>query len=747
MAFAFVTNFLNNRTARDNAGDKDTNVTHPGLGRSGTELYAGQFTEEYLSKLVQDRGIAIYDEMRRSDGQVKMLLSVVKNPIKSASWSFVAVDESEEEKEIAEFAKHVLFEDIVTKSGKRKTFSEFLTEAMTFVEYGFSVFEIVHKNVKGDKKFGDYLGIADLGFRHQRSIKEWVLRPDGSINFVRQLVNGDLGVDVDIPGQFILVFSNDKEGDNYEGISMLRPCYGSWFRKNIYRKLQAIGIERASKGVPIGKIPMEMINRSDYQAQLTAFQALIDKLSAHEKNGIAMGAGFDISELKLSHDAEKVQAVISSENVEMSKAFMANFMELGLERNGGSYSLGSDLSDIFLSGIEFHAYMICEKLNLQVIEPLIRAKYGERDAYPKLTVKGINDKAGKEFADAIAILLRDGGLQKSPRLQKHLHEVYNLPDIDQDIADAQQEAILNPPAPPSNTPPTEKTPDQKKTVAHECTGCGHVKLSEEQRKEFPVAAYIEDRASALETIMRASLKSRSDEMLTAMVSVIRAGDDNTRRDVLRIGMAESKDYVAQIVAWASDTVQGALDGTLEELGLKKRGFKFADDLKKLPKDARDRIVQAALLIAGYQEDDIEKAVYFAFNENFTVDADADMVIAKMQKASDDYFEKQNIFTASVNASSNVVNNTRDEVFRSEDVFAEIESFVFMNASPETEICKSLVGRVFSKEEYETTPFLPPLHHNCDSYIVAQTLGAEGNKSLTPGGLTVTDPKLLKQATL
>ncbi len=170
-------------------------MTFVPLGTSGTDLFAGHFDEEYLSKLLADLGIEVFDQMRRSDGTVKMLLSVVKNPIKSANWEVNAVDESDEEQEIKEFCEHILFEDIVSKKGKRKTFIDFIGEALTCIEFGFSAFEIVHKVVRDDKKFGDYIGISDLGFRHQRSIIEWDLETDGTINHIRQLVNGDLGVD------------------------------------------------------------------------------------------------------------------------------------------------------------------------------------------------------------------------------------------------------------------------------------------------------------------------------------------------------------------------------------------------------------------------------------------------------------------------------------------------------------------------------------------------------------------------
>jgi len=710
-------------------------------GASGTEIYSGFFNEEYLSKLFAERGIKIFDEMRRSDGQVKMLLSSVKNPIRSANWDIEAAGEEEQDYEIRDFVKYALFKGMGdTEGAKRKTFNEFISEVLTAIEFGFSAFEIVHKLVKNHPIYGDFIGISDLGFRHQRSIIEWILEPNGSIRAVRQLFNGDLGLDTLISGQHMLIFSIEKEGDNYEGISMLRPCYGAWFRKNIYRKLQAIGIERCAKGIPIGIIPAEMLGATDYESSVTNFQNLLDQLAAHEKNGIVLGAGFDIKELKISHDSEKVQAVIDSENIEMSKAFLANFMELGLQGNSGSFALGSDLSDIFLNGIQHIADMICEKINLNLIEPLVKAKYGEQENYPTLRATGINDKAGKELAEIVKQLVEVKAIQVSTRLQRHLHKLYKLPDLDEEIAAKSDDLFLNPPAAPPQTPAPSKLSeggdDKKKTCRNgdfHMSGEVSFQLSETDRWKFPVSAKIEDYAAELNLFMRKSLESRSQLMLEDMITIIKSGGAGVRESVLSVSMPKSKAYSTALMSWSSKVVDEVFAMTIAEVGLKKKDVKFAESLKNAPKKLREKLTTMILLTAAYQDSDLEKAVYFSFNENFETLTESALT-AELASQVEKYFEKKIIETAAVNMAASVVNSTRKETFLSPDVADEIESFVFVNPSPVTAICKSLNGKVFSKEEFESSSLTPPLHHNCKSYIRAQTAGAKGNSPIT--GLTI-----------
>jgi SPP1 gp7 family putative phage head morphogenesis protein len=705
-----------------------------GKGSSGTEIYSGYFNEEYLSKLFAEKGIKLFDEMRRSDGQVKMLLSSIKNPIKSASWEVEAAGEEEIDYEIRDFVHYVLFKNLGNLKGtKRKTFEEFIAEALTVIEFGFSLFEVVHKVVKNDKNYGDFIGIEDFGFRHQRSILEWLLNEDGSIKAVRQLVNGDLGRDVYIPGQHCLVFSMDKEGDNYEGISMLRSCYGAWFRKNIYRKLQAIGIERTAKGVPIGTVSPEAKSAPDYAAQLTAFQELVDRLSAHEKNGVVLGAGFDIKEFKMKYDSDSTQKAIDSENIEMSKAFLANFMELGLQGNSGSFALGTDLSDIFLNGIQYIGDMICARVNLEIIEPIVKAKYGEQDNYPKLKVTGINDKAGKELAEIVTSLISSKGIQASTRLQRYLHKLYKLPDIDEDIALKDDERFLNPPEPTVPFGQPSQQFNEKKNCGHDHADLikGEVtfQLSEVEREAFPVSAKIEDYAADLNNFMQKSLKSRADQMLSEMKTIINKDDGDTRSKVLAVAMPKSKVYITALEEWAAKVVDQTFGDTVKEVGLKKKDVQFAENLKKAPKKLRDKLIKLTVLTATYQDSDIEKAVYFSFNENFET-LTPPKLIKEMTGAADRYFEKGTIETAAVNMASNVVNSTRKETFLTPEVAEEVESFVFMNPDPVSPICRSLNGKVFSKEEFETSSLTPPLHHNCKSYIKAQTAGASGNKPIT-----------------
>jgi len=798
------------------------------IGSTGVKNHAGYYDEEYLAKLTDLDGIDLYDEMRRSDAQIKMLLGIVKGPILSASWSVESVDDSDEEKEIAAFAEHVLFCDIGYSDGsKAKTFRQFVRESLTMLDFGHSVFEVVHKLVVDHPRFGTYHGLADLSWRSPKTIYEWHLLRNGSLSHIRQITEGDDQVDVNIPAKNLLVLTNDLEGSNFQGISSLRPIYGNHFRKTLYRKLQGIGIERCASGVPVGEIDDAMRNTADFSSQWRAFQKMLARFAANQQNYIALEKGFKVGELKLSHDPEKVQRVIDGENIEMTKAFLANFMELGVSGNSGSFSLGSDLSDMFLSSLQTIADEIAESLSLRVLKKIIRAKYGERDFFPKVVVTGVNDKAGKELAEVVTMLIGSGAIEASERLESYLHKRFKFPDIEREQEDDTEEELAPNDSDPENPTPSQgddssdkkaaqklndkqaRPPPVKKRIlsappikarenaqkalniyaktdyefsdsfiklAQKVANGEELELPEIKKiaklkesaehfrpelKEdngFPTQKTIEylalggdigvewaielaandtgatdlikRRSGPLAKIMRTGLAKHSKDFRGLLLKSLKSNEN--RAKIFKVKVPNVEEYEKMLADFLIDVSDQAQKDVLKELNITKK-LAGIDDL---PKATRDRILAEIALLASTQFADIEKMSYFFFNQRIDSEESADDLIAELKRMHEAQIAKGVYDVAAVNAISSSVNGVRNDVFQEDGVLNDIESFIFTNPDPKSPICQHLTGRVFTKEEYVNSPFLPPLHHNCKSTIIAQTKGATNNLPVSSEGLKI-----------
>lgn len=406
------------KTIQDRDESKSFIHTIP-LGSYGTDINAGYPSEEYLATLrTQDRA-DVFDKMRRSDSQVIMLLSAVKNPIKSATRTIEPVDDSPDETKIADLIRHMLFCDM------DQPFDAFLGEALTVCEFGHSVFENVKKIVLNDEKFGNYIGLKALLFRSPRTIERWnVWQDTGALKSISQYAYGDLQRLVDIPAEHLLIFTMNKEGASYEGISMLRPCYGNWFRKNEYLKLNAAGIEKFAIPTPLVEVPSGQYGGESYNYLIEA----LDVYCSHQANYLTHPEGWKIDLKTNAYDPQKVETSIDNEDKRMTKAFLANFLELGM--NGtGAYALSNDLSDFFLGGIQHIADLISSTINKQLIPELVQLNFGPRAKYPCLKFSGITDKAGKEFADILSELSRTKIITPDDKLEEHVRDRYSIPKM------------------------------------------------------------------------------------------------------------------------------------------------------------------------------------------------------------------------------------------------------------------------------------------------------------------------------
>ena len=112
------------------ARDQSASLNRKMLGTSGTRIFATYFDEEYLTSLQETQRADKYDEMRRSDPQVQMLLSARKNPILSANWFVEAGSSDPEHAKHKEFIEYEFFH---RKKAPDKPFTSLLEEIISFI--------------------------------------------------------------------------------------------------------------------------------------------------------------------------------------------------------------------------------------------------------------------------------------------------------------------------------------------------------------------------------------------------------------------------------------------------------------------------------------------------------------------------------------------------------------------------------------------------------------------------------------
>lgn len=397
------------------------------VGVAGTQIYGGYLNEDYLAQQHGRQWMDKQDQMRRSDAQIRMLLSCIKLPIKSSKWTIKKEEETPEAELQKLLYEKALFKDI------GKSFKRLVGEILTCVDFGFSLLEVTYQAKIDDPDLGSYNTLKALSWRSQRTIERWVVDNTGQLQYVNQISYGDTGRIDNMDARFLVHFAPDMEGDNYEGISTQRFIYGNWLRKNHYLKLMASGIEKSAIPVPIVTVPSGKETSPEYENMKKVLKAY----TSNQMNYITVPAGWTIDTIKLDFDVEKMKSALDFENHEMMNSALASFLMLGQGGTAGNKALGATLSDFFKMSQQYLADHITEQINEKVFQKLLDMNFGPNTKrLVSLECDGLAEKADVAFSEIIKNLTGNvAPIKPDEKLENYLRDEYDLPEKDSTTED------------------------------------------------------------------------------------------------------------------------------------------------------------------------------------------------------------------------------------------------------------------------------------------------------------------------
>lgn len=385
------------------------------LGAPGTQFFAGYISgEEYNTKLQGQAGIKIYDEMRRNDGMVKATILAVTLPIRQAIWRVEPASDDPRDIEIANFVSDNLF------TGMSITWADFLRQALLHLIFGFMMFEKVLK-VENDK-----ILYKKLAPRLPKTLWRWNVDEEMNLISVTQFVQkGSAFVHVDIPAEKLLLFTNEQEGANYEGISLLRSAYKHWFIKDTLYKIDAIKHDRWGVGIPKVTMPDGKTAENDPEAWAAA-KAMLEGLRANERAYVIEPFGYKFEMMQMgSKVGTNVLPSVQHHNEQIVVNILAQFLTLGTTQSG-SRALGESFKDLFLLSLQAVAMYTEDIMNREAVKPLVDFNFTV-DKYPKLKASNIKEPGFTSMADAVSKLITVGALTVDEELESHVREVGKLP--------------------------------------------------------------------------------------------------------------------------------------------------------------------------------------------------------------------------------------------------------------------------------------------------------------------------------
>lgn len=397
------------------------------LGVSGTVISTGVISlEEYNKNLVGRTGLQVWDEMRRSDGTTAAVLRIVKLPVMSATFEVRPATDDDQGKTVADTINHNL---------EYIGWNQILKEILLFLDYGFSVFEKVYDLIPYEN--GDYLGISALQSRRQRSIFKWE-QEDGKPGVTQLDPNGG---QLSIPMDKIIIFTNDREGNNYEGRSLLRPAYKHWYMKESLYKIDALAHEKQGLGIPKLTTPAEASTTDKDTAR-----EVVRNIRANQASYAEMPEGFNIEflDMKANTTRDPINS-INHHTVQIMKSVLAQFIELGSSTSkGGSYSQSADHSALFMKSEEAIANYVVEQINRYFIPDIMAMNFPNVKDQPELSFSDLSDADTTAIADSVQKLMTVNAITPDADLEVHLRNLYELPDLPKDIADDYNNRVIAP---------------------------------------------------------------------------------------------------------------------------------------------------------------------------------------------------------------------------------------------------------------------------------------------------------------
>lgn len=416
------------------------------LGVGGLKQFGGAVQEEFHPKLRGGRAMRVYEEMTSNDATVGAVLYVIEAFLRRVEWEVEPADESEPAKAEAEFLESCM-EDMTSP------WEDFVSDALSFLPYGFSLHEVVYKIRRGrsgvsPRFLSDFsdgrIGWQDLALRPQTTIYSWDIDRDGLLLGATQK-DPNTQEEFYLPASRFVLFRTRPYKGNPEGRSILRSAYRSWYMKKRLEEVEAIGISRDLTGIPVIEVPVQIMSPTATDAQRAvraAMERLVSQIHRDEREGFVFPAEMDADgkptgyKLKLisSPGQKQIPAdpVIRRYDTRILMSMAAEFLMLGTEKQG-SFALGASKSENFVKSLEWYVNVIATTLNKGPVAWLMDANNVPPELRPRICPGDLDKPALSELGLFLSQAASGKFLHATPKLEARIREIADLPEEEEDL--------------------------------------------------------------------------------------------------------------------------------------------------------------------------------------------------------------------------------------------------------------------------------------------------------------------------
>jgi hypothetical protein len=405
------------------------------IGTTGARKYQGVFSEEFLKELRGAKGIETYREMAENDDVCSAILYAIETLIRQSSWRVQAAGDTPIDQEAAEFVESCM-------DDMQDTWTDTISEILSFLTFGWSYHEIVYKRRMGNtkdprtqSKFSDGLiGWAKLPIRAQETLFRWEYDDNDNLRGMTQAAP-PLYQQVTIPIEKALHFRTKSRKGNPEGRSILRGAFRPWYFKRRIQEIEGMGIERDLAGFPVLYAPekMNIWDTSDPEMQQVFARAetIVRNVRRDAAEGLVLPKDWEFTLVSSGSRRQfDTNQIIERYDTRIAMSTMSDFLLLG-HQQVGSFALSSDKTELFSMALGAYLDIICEVFNSQGIPRLMQMNADHFNGitdYPRLEHGDVESPDLVRLSTFIKDMTFAGTITPDEDLEDYLREVAHLPE-------------------------------------------------------------------------------------------------------------------------------------------------------------------------------------------------------------------------------------------------------------------------------------------------------------------------------
>jgi len=400
------------------------------VGVTGLAQFSGLIFQEPLVELRGREAYKRYNEMRLNSPIIGAMLLSIENPLRSTSWNFASDTDNDPRLDLLEAARANL----------DHSWNDFISEALTMLPFGFSIFEMIYEQVDGQMLWRSFSP------RGQDTVYRWLyeeLRNSPDDPNPKPRLRGFVQLapphyhPTAIPIERLLIFRMRTERDNPEGRSMLRTAWVPYYYIKHLQQIEAIGIERDLAGLPVITLPPGASTGGTDTDDAKAAK-IVRNIRNDEQAGIVKPDGW-VLELLSSGGSRQIDTdkIINRYEKRILTSALAQFLMLGQD-GVGSLALSKDQTDFFTMSVNAVADIIAEVFTKTAIKHLMELNGYDAEGLrlehtPAQGETGVSVAA--DFMQKVGPYITFG-----PEDEVWLRQIINMPEKDVETIQAEAEA-------------------------------------------------------------------------------------------------------------------------------------------------------------------------------------------------------------------------------------------------------------------------------------------------------------------